>query len=141
MKLNKYDQKLVRITSTDNVYEGYALYNSSEYNEHEYGVNEDSLELLDILFYKSYIKKVEEIDSFSDDYGPLEELILDSGVDFIEEELESEYDIHTIRLLRCIKDKYENKKDLKDILNKLLERTHNKEIVYLINDIINCMEE
>ena len=33
-------------------------FNDKEYNEHEFGRNEDSLQILNIIFYKSDIKKI-----------------------------------------------------------------------------------
>ena len=96
MNLKKYDNKYVRITDIeDNSYDGLCSYNDKEYNEHEYGKDEDSLQILNIVFYKSFIKNIEIIDNFnSNEYGPLEELIIESGVDFIEDAFDFNDKIH-----------------------------------------------
>ena len=123
MKLSKYDNKLVRITDIDNIiFEGYCCHNCIEFNEIECGINEESLNILNIMFNKSCIKKVELIDDFSSKYGNLEELIIsDEDYDFIEDALEREDDIHNKRLILCIKDNIDKFKD-KDRINELIER-------------------
>ena len=109
MNLSKYDKKLVRITDKFNdIYEGICYYNSFEYNEHEYGVNEDSLEILQFSFYESIIKKVEEIDSI-DKYGYIEKLIIEDDIDFIEDVLYSEEEENIYRLLLCIEEVFNSK--------------------------------
>ena len=106
MNLKKYDNKLVRITDIDdNQYEGICTYNNEEFNECEFGTDEESLDIICIKFYKSNIKNVEIIKEFSREYGELEELITSFGDDLIEEVFDSEEDEHIYRLLKYIKDK------------------------------------
>ena len=59
MKINlkKYDNKLVRIKCNDGkIYEGNCIYNSSDYTFHEFGRDEESLEIFHFLFYKDNIE-------------------------------------------------------------------------------------
>ena len=122
MNLKKYDSKLVKIIdNNDDVYEGICYYYDKEYNEFEYGRNEDSLKILNIIFFESNIKSIEEIENFTNPkYDNLELLIIDSDIDFIEDALELD-EIHTDRLIRCIKDnieKFEDKERILEIINK-----------------------
>lgn len=107
MTLKKYDNKCVRIIDTDdNDFEGNCIFNSKEYNEHEYGMNEDSLQILNISFYKSYIKSIEILKELrKDEYSMLEELIVDSDNDFLDDALEMCDEVEKERLMLCIKDK------------------------------------
>ena len=107
MTLKKYDNKCVRIIDTDdNIFEGNCIFNSKEYNEHEYGMNEDSLQILNISFYKSYIKSIEILKELrKDEYTMLEELIVDSDKDFLDDALDLCNEIEKERLMLCIKDK------------------------------------
>ena len=134
MNLVKYDDKLVRITDTDNnQYEGICYYNNEEFNECEYGTNEESLDITCIKFYKSNIKKVEIIDKFSKDYDNLEELIV-KDYDLIDEVFESEEDEHIYRLLLCIIDK-DIKVD-KELLLKLLKYNKDERIIKIVKIIL-----
>ncbi len=134
MNLIKYDNKLVRIVDVDNnQYEGICSYNNKDFNECEYGIDEESLDIICIKFCKSNIKKVEVINKFSKEYGKLEELILDSD-DLIDEVFESEEDEHIFRLLRCIKDK-KIKVD-KDLLLKLLKYNKDERIINMVKIIL-----
>ena len=55
MKLDKYDNKRVKI---NNMYEGIAMHNSSDYSEHEYGRREEALQLGCTIFYKRDIENI-----------------------------------------------------------------------------------
>ena len=107
MNLKKYDNKCVRIIDTDdNIFEGNCIFNSREYNEHEYGMNEDSLQILNISFYKSYIKTIEILKELrKDEYTMLEELIVDSDKDFLDDALDMCNEIEKERLMLCINNK------------------------------------
>ena len=107
MNLKKYDNKCVRIIDTDdNIFEGNCIFNSREYNEHEYGMNEDSLQILNISFYKSYIKSIEILKELrKDEYTMLEELIVDSDKDFLDDALDMCNEIEKERLMLCINNK------------------------------------
>lgn len=123
MNLSKYDDKCVRIVDgLGDIYEGIARFDSKDYNFHEYGRDEESIQMSNTIFYKSFIKKIEVIDSFSDKYGLLEESLIESGMVMIDEILTSEDDISINRLLLCIEDKINSfsKKD-KEELFKLLD--------------------
>jgi len=122
MNLKKYDNKYIRIIDTDDTeFEGLCSYNNKEFNDVEYGRNEDSLQILNIMFYKSFIKTIELIDNFSNkEYGNLEKLIIESGIDFIEDALESEDQIHVDRLILCINNNKDKIKDI-DKLNKYIK--------------------
>ena len=107
MNLKKYDNKCVRIIDTDdNIFEGNCIFNSKEYNEHEYGMNEDSLQILNISFYKSYIKSIEILKELKkDEYTMLEELIVNSDKDFLDDALDKCNEIEKERLMLCINNK------------------------------------
>ena len=108
----RFDGKLVSLTDTDGgVYEGYCSYNSAEYNEHEFGVDEDGVQIGYMLFYRKYIRKIKVIEDFSEDYGKLEFEALTDGYDLTDELLSSEDDTHVIRMLRCLCEFYDRKKD------------------------------
>ena len=135
MNLVKYQDKLVRITDIDNnQYEGMCSHNNIEFNECEYGVNEESLDIICIKFYKSNIKKVEVIKEFSEEYGTLEELIVESADDLIDEVFESEENEHIYRLLKCIIDK-KIKVD-KGLLLDLLKYNSDERIISLVKNIL-----
>ena len=135
MNLTKYDNKLVRITDVDNnQYEGICSYSNEEFNECEYGTNEESLDITCIKFYKSNIKKVEILNKFSKEYGELEKLIVESGDDLIDEIFESEEDEHIYRLLQYIKDK-KIKVD-KELLLKLLKYNKDEKIINIVKTIL-----
>ncbi len=102
MDLKILDNKLVRLVDTnDDVFEGYVCYNSPDYNDHEFGRNEECLQMIDILFYKNDIKEIKEIDSFSGPYSKFEELNVDD-VDLLDEVLTSEDEEHKMRMLNYL---------------------------------------
>ena len=122
MNLKKYDDKLVRITDKFNdVFEGICMYNDKDYTEHEFGKNEESLQLPSMLFYKGIIKKVEELDKFSSPYGKLEELVVEDGIDMIEEVFYCEEDEHIYRLLLCLEDNLNSIDYQKELIKYLKE--------------------
>lgn len=60
MHFYAYDNKKVRIHLFDGeVIEGPAIHNVADYNEHEYGVSEEGLEINHFLVYKSQIRYIE----------------------------------------------------------------------------------
>ena len=100
MNLRKYDSKLVQIECIDGkTYEGICEYNNQEYCYHEFGREEDSLEISYILFYKSDINRIKIIPSFTDPFGEIEKEIFEEGIVFIEQVFESEENVHIYRLL------------------------------------------
>ncbi|MBQ9879634.1 MAG: hypothetical protein IJM45_04275 [Clostridia bacterium] len=111
MKLSKYDNKRVRIvTPQGEIFEGVCRHNGREYTEHEFGRDEESLQLPYFLFYKRDIKKIEILPDggpyggYSGRYGLLEETAVCDGADAIEEVLSCEEDEHVFRLILCIED-------------------------------------
>lgn len=123
MNLIKYDNRFIRLVDgLGNIYEGVARYDSRDYNLHEYGKEEESIQMSHTIFFKSFIKKIEIIDSFSDKYGLLEESIIDLGMDMVDEVLTSEEDVSINRLLLCLEDKIKtlSKNDIDELL-KLLD--------------------
>ena len=140
MKLNKFDNKKVKIECIDgNIYEGLCSYNSRDYNFHEFGWDEECLQVGVYLFFKDEIKSIKEINEYTSIYGKLEEEII-NDIDLIEEILDSEDNEQIIRLLLCIKDNYEEikqKEDLKGLLNVLIKYNKDKEIIKLTKEIIS----
>lgn len=133
MKLEKYDNKCIRLEDKfGDIYEGLCMFNNKEYNEHEYGVSEDSLVMSYTIFYKSMIKKIKIIDTFSEKYGKLEELVMKSGLDIVEEVLDSEDDISIYRLLLCLEDnisKITKKEELSKQLENLINYNKDEKII------------
>lgn len=133
MKLEKYDNKCIRLEDKfGDIYEGLCMFNNKEYNEHEYGVSEDSLVMSYTIFYKSMIKKIKIIDAFSEKYGKLEELVMKSGLDIVEEVLDSEDDISIYRLLLCLEDnisKITKKEELSKQLENLINYNKDEKII------------
>ena len=112
MQLSKYDGQCVQIEdSYGDVFEGYCSHNSADYNEHEFGRNEEGLALPGLLLFKSDIKKITSLEDhqgpygkFTSPYGKLEEITVEDGVTMIDEVLYSEEPEHIYRLLLCIED-------------------------------------
>lgn len=111
MKLSKYDNKRVRIvTKQGEIFEGICSHNSRDYTFHEFGRDEESIQLPYFLFYKKDVKKIEILPDdgpnggYSGRYGLLEETVILDGEDAIEEVLSCEEDEHIRRLLTCIED-------------------------------------
>lgn len=122
MNLIKYDNRFIRLVDgLGDIYEGVARYDSRDYNLHEYGKEEESIQMSHTIFFKSFIKKIEIIDSFSDKYGLLEESIIDLGMDMVDEILTSEEDVSINRLLLCLEDKIKtlSKNDIDELLKSL----------------------
>ena len=119
MKLSKFDGQCIQIEdNSGDLFEGYCSYNSAEYNEHEFGNDEEGLELPGMLFFKSDIRKVTSLEDhqgpygkFTSSYGKLEEMIVEDGVDMIDEVLYSEDPEHINRLLLCMEDHLKSPED------------------------------
>ena len=87
--LGKYDDKKILLEDIfGDKYEGICIHNNIDYNEHEYGVSEESIQLSHIIFYKSIIKDIKIVNDFSNKYGKLEEVVVESGLDLIDEVFE-----------------------------------------------------
>lgn len=110
MNLKKFDNKKVKIIDNFNdEYEGICTYSNKEYNLHEFGINDEGLAILNVIFYKDNIKNVKKIDKYSNDYGKLEELIsrYEDDVNEILSDEEVDYE-QKKRLLKYLKDKEKN---------------------------------
>ena len=144
MDIRKYDGQCVRIKDfSGEVFEGICSYNNPEYDEHEFGRNEECLEILSFLFFKSDIDEIESLEGhdgpygkFSGPYGKLEEMTVQDGIDSIEDALFCEENEHIIRMLRCLNYylDYKNGQDLPyrdeiiELLKELVDSTDNEEI-------------
>ena len=111
MKLSGYDGQCVRILDRfGDEFDGVCTYNGAEYDEHEFGRAEESLQIESFLFYKSDFKSVRVLEDeggeygrFRDPYGKLEELTVADGTDAILDALDSDEPEHVQRLLRCLR--------------------------------------
>ena len=143
MNLCKFDNKKVLLeTIYGDTFEGISSSNSIDYNEHEYGVSEESIQMSHIMIYESQIKRIKIIKEFSCPYGELEEAVLEDGLDMVDEVFESEEDVSIYRLLSCIKDKINNCKDIKELiklLDYLIKYNENNEIIDLAKNIKNMI--
>lgn len=132
MKLVKYDNKCVKILDKFGFeYEGNAVHNGIEYNEHEFGVKEEGLQILNFLFYKSIIKKITVLENgFVDDYGLIESEIVNDGIDYIIDAFDYEDDEHICRIIRCIKDKkdLENREEIIKKVKDYLKNNNDKNV-------------
>ena len=139
-KLIKFDNKWVRIVDiTNTIYEGLGIFYDKEYNYHEYGRCEDSINISYFIFYESDIKKIKVIDEQLNTYGKIEEETLNDGINLIEQVLTSDYDEDVIRLLHCLNDKItdlDNKDEIIILLKDLLKYNENKEIIKLTKKIL-----
>lgn len=110
VKLSKYEGKCVRVyLKSGEIFEGIAEHDSAEYCFHEFGVDEDALQMENFVLYRRDIKKVESLEGrtgpwgpFSAPFGQLEEAVCDAGADLIDEVFTGEEDVHIVRLLRCL---------------------------------------
>ncbi len=142
MNLKKYDKKCIRLSCIDGKdYEGKCSYYSSEYCEHEHGVKEDCLEIVNFVFYEKDIKEIKilkkkgEFGVFSAPYGEIEKVNILDGIDAIEDQLYSDEFEDVYRMLMCLKDYFELdirlvleiKEEIIEVLNDLLLITKNSE--------------
>ena len=66
MKLSDYDHKLVQVTDPDGrVFTGYAEHLSSEYCLHEFGREEEALQIREYMFYPPHIAGIAEKPDFA----------------------------------------------------------------------------
>ena len=111
--LAKYDGKCVRVTdSQGNSFEAICEHLSRDYVEHEYGKNEDALELAHLFIVHSDIVNVEVLDDhegpwgrFSGPFGMLEIITVEDDIVMTLQMLEDytdEEEEHVQRLLACL---------------------------------------
>lgn len=134
MDLKLFDNMRVRITCKDGeVYEGICNYYHAEYCEIEFGRDEECLEIINFLFYKSDIKNIEIIEQYSEPYGKIEEYYALEGIDCLDDVWYSDENEHTLRMLRCLEDKlndkdYPYRNEVYEALKKLTEYTDDEKI-------------
>ncbi|MBQ8957907.1 MAG: hypothetical protein IJ057_05330 [Bacteroidales bacterium] len=110
VRLKSFDNQCVRITDSDGCFfDGICSYNNADYNEHEFGRREGSLQIVNFLFYESDIKSIESLEEhtgpygkFLDPFGKLEEMNVEDGLDSILDVLYCEENEHVLRMLRCL---------------------------------------
>ena len=125
MKLKKYDGKRVRITCANGeYYDGIAEYFNREYCMHEYGREEECLELVNFIFFKVDIKKIGEFGDrgFPTPYGKIEVENMLGGIDSITDQLFDGEEEHVYRMLLCLEayPRLKEIEDLDDALSDLL---------------------
>ena len=70
MDLKQYDGKCVRIIDAEgNVFDGICRYDYAEYNEAEWGRNEDCLRIEGFSFFQGDIQSVESLEEHEGPYG------------------------------------------------------------------------
>ena len=114
MDLKCFDNQCAKVTTVDGeVYEGIVTYQSREYVLHEYGIDEEALCMVPVLFCESEIAAVESLETvdgpfghYSGTYGHLEQKSLEWGTDVIEEIFETDDDTGILRMLACMKDQF-----------------------------------
>ncbi len=140
MTLRKYDNKLIQIIDKQGeVYEGICDYSSKDYCFHEYGKNEECLEIFNFLFFKENIKEIKCIDKFTEKYGTIEKLVVEDGIDSIDDAFESEMDDHIYRILLCIEDRGVSSNIVK-LLKKLIRYNESKKIIDKAKELIERKE-
>ncbi len=106
MKLNVFDGKEVRITLKDgSVFEGACVFNSDEYNEIAFGIEEEGLEISNWLLTESDIANVEiitENDPYIAPFGTIEKTAVEDGIDPILDILLSDEPRNAERMLACL---------------------------------------
>ncbi len=113
MNLKQFDGLCVRIIDIHgDIIDGICSYNNADYDEHEFGRYEESLEIVSYLFYRSDIQSVESLENhtgpygkFLDPYGKLEEMAARDGIDSITDFLFCDDNEHVMRMLNCL-DRY-----------------------------------
>ena len=108
--LRRYDGKCVRINDRyGGVYEGNCERLSPDYCLHEFGRDEEALQIVNFIFYRSYIDTIKILEdnggpwgAFSAPYGQIELVNAADGPSFVEDVLECEDNVHIMRMLHCI---------------------------------------
>ena len=114
--LRRFDGKCVRITdSLGDVFEGGCDHLSPDYCMHEFGRDEEGLQMLNFIFYKDNIAAIEILEDrggpwgcFSGPYGTLELMNAADGKDFIDDVLDCEDNDYIVRMLRCLEALFEH---------------------------------
>ena len=155
MNLSQYDNQCIQIiTVGDEIFEGICSYDHAEYNEHEYGRYEDSLQIVHFIFYESDIKKIVSLEKnespygkFTEAYGYLEKLIVEGDFDFLDEVLDiDEEEEHIYRILLCLEDYYNHNKlpnylEIIPLLKRLIKYYENEQIRKKARQLIACWNQ
>ena len=137
MNLAQYDDLCVRVMLIDGEYaEGACMYNSDEYNFHEYGRDEESLQIASFQFYMSDIAKVEiitEENPYRRPYDMIQELSMEDGPDYFQDLLESEDERNVKRALAYLEDhmtrpEFPYRKEMRELLKTLIRYTEDTEV-------------
>ena len=135
MRLSSFNDQCVRVTlHTGEVFEGACQHNSAEYNEIEYGVCEEGLDVADWLFYKSDIQQVERVedeDAFLRSFGRIEEETFRDGTDAVEDALFSDEPRNALRMLCCLEQHLPSEADRAPwiaLLQKLIRYTNDEDV-------------
>lgn len=142
--IKQYDGKCVRIIDRwGTVLDGICMFNSVDYNEHEFGRREEALQIENYIVYKRQIKQVIVLEEnsgpyspFLDAYGELEEDALREGMVLTEDILLSEENVHSLRMMNCINahidkgelDKLPPEEELIKTLNELVKYNQDGDI-------------
>ena len=106
----RFDGKCVRLEDIyGHVYEGVCVHDSADYCLHEFGVDEEALQFMHFLVYKSQIREIVSLEErtgpygrYSAPFGELEELTVEDGKLFLEDALFDEEPEQVMRLLNCL---------------------------------------
>ena len=140
MNLKSYYGKRVRIyEKTGECFEGICDYCGKEYCEHEFGQEEECLQIANFLFFKNNFQNIEVIESYQAPFGCLEELNFRDGVDSIADELFCEEEEHVLRMLKCLTYYLTSDHDSRHIDKKALAEVLRELQAADISDI--CQEE
>ena len=145
MDLSIFEGKHVRVTDKfGSIYEGICSHNSVDYDEFEFGVNEEALQFPGLVIWKSLIVSVESLEDvdgpyghFSAPFGEVEESAFQDGPGLIDELLFCEEDETVMRMLNCIEDHFcirgeplpEWKDELAGLLKQLPSFTEDRAIL------------
>lgn len=161
MDILQYDNKHVRVTiNNGSIYEGIVTHNSASYDEHEFGRDEEGLQMPALLICADDILSVESLEEredgpwgkFTEPFGRLEEESLfdpDGDPVLACEILDCEESEHVIRMLRCIgyyldpeKGKtIPGKKSIIEQLRVLVKYSGDSEITDFAEQLIPALEE
>ena len=141
--LSALDGQCVRVVlTTGEVLEGACQYNCEEYNEIEFGEAEEGVEISNWLAYKSQIGSVEIVedeDAFLQTFGLIEEEAVRDGFDAVEDILDSDEPRSSIRLLRCLRAKWDTLPDRERIaalLPTLIRYTNDERVRALARQLM-----
>ena len=146
MNLKEFDAKRVRVTDIwGDTFEGICEYLGSEYCLHEFGTDEDCLQIVNFLIYRSQIKNIDAIVAYTSPYGKIEEMNFTDGADTVEDALFCGEDEHTLRMLCCISARLTPETPEYDeiirILHRLIQYSDSEEIKESARSIIEKTEQ